>query len=675
MLVLSDMSGPSMAPGFETYFTGYPLPDDGLFALGRTWHAPEMARVGCVWTHTLLLDSDALENVRDVLGLVTLFQHPSNNSDFGNYSIPLALPSRATGTGLLGAGQEQRARSILAALYGAREPVFLVGEDAQTYEQLILAIWGQQWPHFRSRFSFCTGAIHSREYQGAALDLQVIPVSASRETRRRLPNSQVIERGQAESTNDVEKWVWASARDLCSDESGELRRFLWQLASDYQNGRAGFRSFVDAFDIVRTDDAAERKVPRLVSLVGERFQSSSEAQCLKIGLFGSTVHRKELRDVADITVVRALVTASHPTAFDADALALRDRSWELWREDRQLAADSLFKSFRAPSNHLQAAVASGVLERLDGKEICDVLDRFSDSLLPTVAHDQQLIRMPKVWKCRPETQRRLIGALTEISDWEAKERDEIVSAQLNAGANEIADQMATWLGTDVVRSVLNWISAITGSDSRHLPGRWQQILAEQPESVIDWLGSNPDKSAAVFLHLIEVLDPHSRALRKSPGTIWLQLADRATAEIEGNSLQDVMAFLLVTAFNISDTTAPFVVTRSFPVVYGAAAADSLSSRSLMILQSEFSGIGWHWDRCRRLRRGLVEKFAERSWPSEAFLTCTQDTNLLSLIYESWGWGRAETRFLRRVIKDAGEGAAHPTEKQQKMLASYRKWFD
>ena len=250
-----------------------------------------------------------------------------------------------------------------------------------------------------------------------------------------------------------------------------------------------------------------------------------------------------------------------------------------------------------------------------------------------------------------------------------------MKAQLNAGASDIADQMAAWLGTDVVRAVLDWISGAADSGSKRLSARWQQILAEQPESIITWLGGNPDRSAVTLLHLIEVLDPHSRAVRNSLAAMWLELAEQALTQIKGSDLNDVMAFLLVTAFSISDTGAPLVVVRTFPVVYSAAAGNSLSDKSLMILQSEFSGIGWHWDRCRRLGRGLVSKFAEQNWPSEAFLACTRDSNILSSIYRMWGWGRTETRFLGRIIEDASNGVANATDGQQKILASFRAWFD
>ena len=97
-----------------------------------------------------------------------------------------------------------------------------------------------------------------------------------------------------------------------------------------------------------------------------------------------------------------------------------------------------------------------MFESLDANDIPDLLDRFADFLLPVVASDRRLVKMTELWKCHTETQKRLVGALGDIDSWEVEERDEIVSAQLTSGADDIADQMAAWLGTDVVRAVLDW---------------------------------------------------------------------------------------------------------------------------------------------------------------------------------------------------------------------------
>src|SRR5687767_10664854 len=65
MLPISDMSGNSMQNGFEEYLTGYPLREINMYALAKTWYAPEMTRPGCVWTHTLLIDFADLSIIND----------------------------------------------------------------------------------------------------------------------------------------------------------------------------------------------------------------------------------------------------------------------------------------------------------------------------------------------------------------------------------------------------------------------------------------------------------------------------------------------------------------------------------------------------------------------------------------------------------------------------------
>src|SRR3990172_1339558 len=75
MLVLSDMSGPSMQPGFDEYLTGYPLPGSEFFVLAKTWYAPEMQRPGCVWTHSLLIPRAQVSNVTTAC-LLEMFRRP-----------------------------------------------------------------------------------------------------------------------------------------------------------------------------------------------------------------------------------------------------------------------------------------------------------------------------------------------------------------------------------------------------------------------------------------------------------------------------------------------------------------------------------------------------------------------------------------------------------------------
>ena len=60
---LTDSSGSARQDNPEGYLTGCYLPDDGCYALSKTWSADEMPRPGCVWTHTLFLTTSSLEEL------------------------------------------------------------------------------------------------------------------------------------------------------------------------------------------------------------------------------------------------------------------------------------------------------------------------------------------------------------------------------------------------------------------------------------------------------------------------------------------------------------------------------------------------------------------------------------------------------------------------------------
>ena len=113
MLSLSDLPAPG-APVHESgYLTGYPLASTGVYALARTWPAPEMPRPGCVWTHTLLIEYADLATLADLRQLLELFRRPEKDNT--SYALPLQH-REASQPATVEDGE--LARHLLAALYG-----------------------------------------------------------------------------------------------------------------------------------------------------------------------------------------------------------------------------------------------------------------------------------------------------------------------------------------------------------------------------------------------------------------------------------------------------------------------------------------------------------------------------------------------------------------------------
>jgi hypothetical protein len=72
----SDLASGTRLGENDSYLTGLPLPESRRHALFRTWAAPEMPRPGCVWSHTLLLDSRAIGSLPAFSELLALFRRP-----------------------------------------------------------------------------------------------------------------------------------------------------------------------------------------------------------------------------------------------------------------------------------------------------------------------------------------------------------------------------------------------------------------------------------------------------------------------------------------------------------------------------------------------------------------------------------------------------------------------
>ena len=149
MLIMSDVSGAGSSLDPLGYLTGYPLPDSGVYAMARTWAAVEMARPGCVWTHTLLIDFDDLAQLDEMSFVERAFRRPSMNSPHTEYTTPLMIgctnesetPSLANVDSL---------RRVLSALYQFPKDKILCGVEDES-PRIALEVWAQQWPRYALR--------------------------------------------------------------------------------------------------------------------------------------------------------------------------------------------------------------------------------------------------------------------------------------------------------------------------------------------------------------------------------------------------------------------------------------------------------------------------------------------------------------------------------------------
>jgi hypothetical protein len=119
-----------------------------------------------------------------------------------------------------------------------------------------------------------------------------------------------------------------------------------------------------------------------------------------------------------------------------------------------------------------------------------------------------------------------------------------------------------------------------------------------------------------------------------------------------------------------DAGAHQLAALSFESVHTALASNTLGD-AWKWLEDRLPTLSFlrNWDKCERLRHGLVEWFVRFDWPAASFVACATDDETLRLLLKACGKvDRGET-LLKRIRK-AADGGMKLNWKQLELIASY-----
>lgn len=615
LLVISDMSGSQLVAGYESYLTGYPLPECDYFALGRTWYAPEMPRPGSVWTHTLLVNFADLARVRNVGRLVDAFRRPQGLGDFSEYDQSILVQPRVSFRGsspsLLG-----MITRILKALYETPdEPVFVVSSRADLYENLILEIWAQQWPLLRSNFRFCTGSIEDRAEQGSEFDLQIVPPAAVSRVRSRPRAAQIVD-GDTDSEISVldSDWLHAAARDLVQDGENSFRGFLLQFAEKVPAPRQLFRPLADIYSQVYDSQVHDAKrhntvaaVRDLIRLVTSYFPRRLDAVSLKKALLGEPRDRHTgpgVVNAEETVLLEALIGTASVQGLDEEVLAIRMRARSLWRLAREDARRIV--RFRSP-NAIAAAFAAGIAEEVSPSELMTLVRRDFTLALWFISRRPEFAAVPELWSAFPDHISELLAVLeVEGNDWDRKAISGLTRAALDTGANgRLASRILQLFGRPGVFACLDWVEEATDNGAAIGSG-WRAALAMRPADLLEWVRARGSTSGTWVVASLVEPDLALSVVGVEP---WLALVLRGPKGGDPVANLNALAFLFVVGMQAQSGGGPLIA-FSLELLHQALATDSLPERAWRLLSGALPRTEQHleWDRCARLRQGVVRYF-------------------------------------------------------------------
>lgn len=595
MLVLSDASSSGARIPPEGYLTGYPLADAGKYVLARTWPAPEMARPGCVWTHSLLIGFADLAQLATAADLAGLLVRPSAGASVG-YGSPCEATTSA-GSDTVGEAGLRRIGPWLGGLYTKpRAKIMDVRADAND-DRLVLEVWMQQWPRLRRAFRFCTLSGEDRSTAAEPFDLQL--VAGPRDGRRpRMPDTAV----PAEPGTDGD--VGPLLDDLRLGGRDGLRRFLRDVGGDMSGGRASMVPLVKLFAAVAPGSDQGRLAAAIDGL--------SDLQPGE-GRLGRAAAARSVLSRPDLTERKLTGFALEEMKADGGFLGL----------DPDTAGRALLKwdpaAFCAAldSGGPLRTAAEAVLAIAGAGELATALSGSGGSLPAIVSARPDILTARALWRV-PDIDPEKILFGRQVPD---EQGDAIVVAIVGSGLRRGIEAVAKRFGAPPVARALE---SAGGDLPEDLLGAWLRLLSARPAELAACLAGGLLRSRRLLVMLAGFSDPDAvpDEWGNDPWAVAVR-RDQPGPDVPGEDL--LAAFLFSRAMGWRTKSPGRLLSLSVQRLYDAAAADRLPDETWKLAEHRllWSPSWSKWDRCERLLLAVASRFVDGKLPPEEFATAAE----------------------------------------------------
>ena len=636
MLVLSDISGPGARIGEAGYLTGYPLTESAVYALARTWAAPEMPRPGCVWTHSILIDFDDLATLASLDGLISLFRRP-HGSYFGNYEKPLTCGIGPNAVALTDADKAW-SRRVLASLYG--EPSRRVitarphGVDA---DRVIMAMWSQQWPRLRRVFRFCTLTAADRSGEGTSFDLQLLS-SMDRSLQTRF--SDAID---AESTGaHRDSWLVEPVTDLAHPDASGLRTFLRRIGGDVEAGRWAFRPLCRLHRLVEAFRSRPEAVGEAIALLQDELGSAQARAARGIVASAAISQADEFNDATlDFLLPHLELVETDVLAKNAERVGRA-----VWSRTPARLIPLL------KGGDTLRVVPQRTFEALSLSELAEGLRRVPALAQTALTYRPELVTEPMFWSQNLTIENDAFAVLDRLDKIRAAALAALIAAQRDDLATRAVGQFGLSAVLEVVGSALEH-----DHESRGLK-RWLAAAASNPLAVSQYLANGSEKPRGLLVALARALPPDviPNEIGDDP---WLIANQRAIGTVSDGPAAYLNAYLLCRALGHKSRSAAELAHLGFEAMHIAAASDSLPDEAWRLLEPRLPGsiFCFELDRCRRIRAGVIDLFVDRDLAPQVFAQIATDDKLFMDLAKAAarnGRGRRYLERVRRAMKNESQ---------------------
>lgn len=599
LAIATDLSGSASAKSFDAAFTGMPVLGTEYYALFCTWLAPEMRRPGCVWSHVLLIEGADLARIEDLGSLREYFRRPeSQKSD--RYSNPLQLRSSRLETASEFRGDELT-DCWVAALYGEpQSSVVVPATTAKEHEELVFALWSQQWPRLRRNFRFSTGSFGDRSNFESAFDLQITPASSRRAWFG--GGEHLLLDEYASAADESSRWTRVAVEDLLVPGESGFRSFLQANGVDVNTPRAAFAKLARSFIAIKKTESSNWT--SALATVAKEFPAPNEAMALKRScvLLPTNEPRNSTMDRV-WWCLNWIFRENANGAFSQVSLDLTSTVALLWPAKRNEIVDLLSAPPVAAGERRWSVLAHAVAKAVAAADLPWLWSRQPE-LVPTLVRiEPEIATNSAVWHLPERAQWRLIEALESHSNppvpW-----PRIVTAMLQADTTVGVGEIVHVAGKEVFDGVLHWTGRAGG---RLPPDTWRQAITGMATERLKQGGLSPLELAFCVTLLPPYIVEKISANRSDVQELSSQTLDSLPEALR----MPAAFFLVAVGLRGNGLVGTAALSQGFFATHTALASQTEPPESWRLLQRQLPAFRWwDWDRCAKLRDRVSDWFDE-----------------------------------------------------------------
>lgn len=589
----TDSPDAGRVAGWDALLAGHPLPS-GRFALSMTWPATEMPRPGCVWTHTLILDQQAIAAASSAL--VSFFRRPLGPdpaTDAYRTAVRATVPAPATLVPEASRWSEALAWSFYEPPERPVRVLRMALPDRERHD-LLASLWAVAWPELRAVLSFCDAPRTHRPFDERPFDLQLH--HASHMSQAEASEARVL-RGLPEASPPG--WSKRLAKEMVRPSG--LSKLLAEYGPTLDTSRTGMRPLVRLFGAYSTKETGgSRRAEAVISVLTDEFPEARAAAKLKQDVLSPKHAPASLERLEDVPLLRTLVTTEAHEAFRDTNLAVAERIERLYAEDITGLGDVLtsieYAKQPIADKVLSAAIAVG---SADG--FSKWVKRDAKPLGRLARLKPEILQQPDVWEAADTETLWAVAAKKRGT----AQRRAIARAAIQADATVDPEAMVkSWgNGSEVILDALAQDTKL----STNKLARWLGPVST--ENILDFLSTEAEVSGAFAAAALRSMEP-----------VDIIKLDATTV---GAALEAVCSIDLAIAVFLAALEAPFdakwaeIATLSYCRVTGPAGKDELREARRR-LEGVEPDLPKH-DVAARVARAANRAFKSGRWPIEAAL--------------------------------------------------------